>query len=335
VEDISDIDLVAEEETFVTISKEGYMKRMKPDVYRTQKRGGKGVVGAVTKEGDYIKHALICSTHDELLLFTNRGRVYITNVYDIPEFSRNAKGLPAINLVQIGQNELITSVLTRGRGKKIKSEEETTGDNTESLTWQYLFMATKNGTVKKTTIANFEKIRATGLIAIKLDEGDELEWVKPTTGDDDILLITRKGRSIRFDESDVRPTGRSTRGVRGIKFKFDDDVVVSMDTINNNKMKIFTISENGYGKMTAIKGYPKQNRGGSGVYTFRVTDKTGDLVSARGITNPAEREVFVISEKGIVIRSKMDKIPTLGRQTSGVRVMKLNKDDKGATMALI
>lgn len=335
VTEISELDLVPEEETFVSISKEGYIKRMKPDVYRTQKRGGKGIVGAVTKEGDYIKHALICNTHDELLLFTNKGRVFVTNVYEIPEFSRNAKGLPIINLVQITQGELITSVLTRNKQKGIQTEADTEKNNKPEQQYKYLFMATKNGTVKKTALSDFEKIRSTGLIAIKLDEGDELEWVKPTTGNDDILLITKMGRSIRFAEEDVRPTGRSTRGVRGIKFKFENDEVVSMDTISGEDFYVFTVSEKGYGKMTNIKEYPKQNRGGSGVYTFRVKDKTGQLVSARAVTKPEEREVFVMSEKGIVIRSKMDHIPSLGRQTSGVRIMKLNDNDRVSAIAII
>ncbi len=335
VDDIAEEDLVPSEDTFITISHAGYVKRLSPETYRTQKRGGKGVSGALTKEDDFIKHALLCNTHDDLMLFTNTGRVFITKAYEIPEYSRTAKGLPVVNLVSLNQGELITSVLTRAPGGGIMvADEIEEGKDVKKERFNFLFMATKNGTVKKTDIKDFEKIRANGLISIKLDQGDELKWVKPTTGEDEIIIVTTMGRSIRFHEKDVRPTGRNSRGVRSIKFKFEADEVISMDAVRSDKNKLFILSEKGFGKMTLLKQYPLQGRGGSGVFTFRVKDKTGKVVAARTMDNP-NKEIVVVSKEGIVIRSNVQDIPTLGRQTSGVKIMKLRDNDAVATFALV
>lgn len=343
VDEISEEDLVANVETFVTISHQGYIKRQPPDTFKKQKRGGKGVVGATTKEDDYIEHAFSCETHDNLMLFSNKGKVYSIRVYEIPEFQRTAKGLPMVNLVQLDQDELITSVLTFGKGgvseNGVMGEDEIQEEQVEkkvvrSKSFKYLFMATANGTVKKTEVSDFENIRSTGLISIKLDEGDELLWVRPTTGENEIILVTRNGRSIRFHEKDVRPTGRATMGVRGIKFKDKDDHLVSMNAIRSDENQLFTLSDNGYGKMTKLKGYPTQGRGGTGVFTFRVTTKTGKVAVARVMDHP-NKEIVVISENGQVIRSEISSIPTLGRQTSGVKVMSLKKGDSVAAMAIL
>lgn len=336
--EFSEEDLVANEESFVTISHEGYIKRLRPDTYRTQKRGGKGVSGASVKEGDYIKHAFSCQTHDDLLLFTNRGRVFQTKVHEVPEYSRTAKGLPLINLVALDQGELVTSVLTKGKAG-VMGEDEIQEDQddkkvVQAKDFKYLFMATKKGVVKKTDISEFEKIRSSGLISINLDGDDELEWVRATTGDEHVILVTKDGRSIRFHEEDVRPTGRATRGVTGIRFKSADDAIVSMNAIRDDENQLFTLSTKGYGKMTKLNDYPLQGRGGSGVYTFRVTGKTGRVAVARVMDHP-DREIVIISENGVVIRSSISSIPTLGRQTSGVKVMSLKGEDTVAAMAIL
>jgi DNA gyrase subunit A len=330
VDELSEEDLIANEETLITITHSGYVKRVPPSTYQTQKRGGKGVSAGETKEGDFIEHVLLCNTHDELLLFTNKGRVFNTRIFEIPEYGRVAKGIPFINLVQLDQNEIITSILTRNAKGGIKMSEE----EQEKKEFKYLLMATKEGIIKKTDLSQFAKIRSNGLTAIKLEPNDELIWVKPTTGDDEVILITAEGKSIRFSEKDVRPMGRNTRGVTAMKFKSESDHIVGMGIIKNNEDRLFTLSENGFGKMSLLKEYTKQKRGGSGIFTFRVTAKTGKVSVAR-ILNDPETEIVVISEKSKIIRSSIDAIPTLGRQTSGVKVMNIAEDDRVATMAVL
>jgi DNA gyrase subunit A len=338
VGEFSEEDLVSSEETFVTISHSGYIKRLSPDTYKQQKRGGKGVTGATMKEGDYVEHAFSCNTHDDLMLFTNRGRVFKLRVFEVPEHSRTAKGLSVVNLVQLEQDELVTSALTVSQEGVMGEDEIQEGQDKKKIVepkdFKYLFMATKKGTVKKTDISDFDKIRTTGLISIKLDQGDELQWVSPSTGENEVILVTAQGRSIRFHEKDVRSTGRATRGVRGIKFKSDEDEIVSMSVIRSDEDQLFTLSEYGYGKMTKLKDYPTQGRGGSGVFTFKVRDKTGNVSVARVMDHP-DKEIVVISEKGIVIRSGVYAIPTQSRQTSGVKVMSMKGDDRVAAMAII
>ena len=339
INEISDEDLIAQEETLITITHSGYVKRVPPSTYQTQKRGGKGISGGETKEGDFIEHVLLCNTHDELLLFTNKGRVFSTRIFEIPEYGRTAKGIPLINLVQLDQNEIITSILTRDPKGGVMGSEEIQEQQDEKgvvrkADFKYFLMVTKGGIIKKTDLKQFSKIRANGLTAIKLEPNDELIWVKPTTGDDNVILVTAEGKSIRFSEKDVRPLGRNTRGVTAMKFKTDTDYIVGMGVVRKNQDKLFTLSENGHGKMTKLSEYPLQKRGGTGVFTFRVTPKTGKVVAARVLDHP-NAEIVVISEKSKVIRSSIKAIPTLGRQTSGVKVMNLNKGDKVATMALL
>jgi DNA gyrase subunit A len=339
VDEISEEDLIAKEETLVTITHSGYVKRVPPSTYQIQKRGGKGVSGGETKEGDFIEHVILCSTHDELLLFTNKGRVFNTRIFEIPEYGRTAKGIPLINLVQLDQNEIITSILTRDpKGGVMGSEEIQEGQETKGVVnrqnFKYFLMVTKGGVIKKTDMGEFAKIRSNGLTAIKLEINDELIWVRPTTGEDEIILVTSEGKSIRFSEKDVRAMGRSTRGVTAMKFKTNTDFIVGMGVVRENEHRLLTVSEKGYGKMSLLKEYTKQKRGGTGIFTFRVTPKTGRVCIARVLDHP-KAEMVVISEKSKVIRSSLDAIPTLGRQTSGVKVMNIGEDDRVATMAIL
>ncbi|KKR06276.1 MAG: gyrase subunit A protein [candidate division WS6 bacterium GW2011_GWF2_39_15] len=324
IDEISEEDMVAAENTLVTLSHSGYIKRIPPDTYRTQNRGGKGITGATTKEDDWISHAILCNTHDDLMFFSNRGRVFRIRAFEIPEYGRTAKGLPIVNLISLEQGELITSVLNISRN----SDES-------GVTYKFLFMATKKGTVKKTDIKDFEKIRATGLIAAKLEGSDELLKVIPTSGESEIIMVTREGKSIRFKEEDVRPTGRATMGVRGIKFAKDNDEVISMDVMVSEEGNFFTLSEKGFGKMSKLSDYTLQGRGGSGIFTFRVTDKTGKLVVAKIVDNKDESEIVVISENGVIIRTEMKNLPILQRQTSGVKIMNVATEDKVSAIAVI
>lgn len=332
IDEISDEDLIAQEETLITITHSGYVKRVPPSTYQIQHRGGKGVSGGDIKEGDFIEHVLLCNTHDELLLFTNKGRVFNTRIFEIPEYGRTAKGIPLINLVQLDQNEIITSILTRDPKGSVMGSGEIPQEQKKDF--KYFLMITKGGIVKKTDLKQFNKIRSNGLTAIKLEINDELIWVKPTTGTDEVILITTEGKSIRFSEKDVRPMGRNTRGVTAMKFKSKTDFIVGMGIARSDEHKLFTLSEKGFGKMTLLKEYTKQKRGGTGIFTFRVTSKTGRISVARIFDHP-ETEIVVISEKSKVIRSSIEAIPTLGRQTSGVKVMKIEQEDKVATMAIL
>ncbi len=335
VDEITIEDIVAEEDTLITISNAGYIKRTSPDLYKTQKRGGKGIIGATTKENDYIEHALLCSTHDELLLFSNFGKVYSIRAHEIPEYKRAAKGLPIVNLVQLSQDENITAVLVNNEASEDTDDEEVK-KKTAGKPTKYLFMATRHGRIKKTDISQFQNIRSSGLVAIKLKDGDELGWVEKTTGEDKIMLITKFGKSIRFKESDVREMGRAAQGVTGIKFKKDGDEVISMVKANDDNQKLLVISEKGMGKSTKLKHYAVQKRGGSGVFTFRMKamDKTGALVNAKIIRDEVE-EAVLISEKGIIIKVPIESLKELGRQTSGVKIMNMNGEDKVSAIVLL
>jgi len=328
VSEISEEDMIASEDTLVTITRSGYVKRVPPNTYKAQHRGGKGVSGGNTKEGDFIEHAFLCNTHDELLLFSNMGKVYNLRIFEIPELERTAKGLPLVNLVQLNQDEVVTSVLTRNPKGKIMEEK-----NKESK-YKYFLMVTDKGITKKTKIAEFANIRANGLTAIRLEKDDQLSWVRATTGENDIIVITREGKSIRFKESDVRPMGRNTKGVIAIKFRNDTDYVVGMGIVENEKQKLLTLSEFGYGKMSLLKEYGIQKRGGTGIFTFRVTKKTGHVAAAK-ILKDDDKEMVVISEKSKVIRADLKTIPTQGRQTSGVKIMNINDADRVTTLALL
>jgi len=329
-------DLVAKEDVIVTISEMGYIKRMKEDVYTVQKRGGVGKRGITTREDDGVAHILSCSTHDDILFFTSKGRVFIEKVYDIPEFGRAAKGQAVINLINIDSDEMIKSVITKNPAGKVYDEDvlQEQEKKVEKTKYKFLLMATKHGVVKKTDINDFLNIRANGLIAIKLSEGDELAWVKPTTGDNEVLLITRRARAIRFHENDIRPTGRATMGVTGIKFKDKDDVVIVMDVVRNTEDFVLTVSENGFGKISPLSEYPTQKRGGKGVFTARINQKTGTLASARVLDHP-DLELLIISQAGQTVRIVTNNLPRRNRQTAGVKLMKLRQEDIVTAIAII
>ncbi|NTW15489.1 MAG: DNA gyrase subunit A [Candidatus Moranbacteria bacterium] len=307
-------DLIPNEDAIITLSEDGYIKRMNPSVYRVQKRGGKGVIGAVTKDEDKISMVLSLETHADLMFFTNTGKVFQLKAYEIPESSRTAKGAAVVNFIQISPEEKITEMVARKKGDDTK----------------YLFMATRGGTVKKTKIEEFENVRRSGLIAINLEKGDLLNWVRPTTGGDDIILTTQDGQAIRFKETDVRAMGRSAAGVRGIRL-VDGDEVVAMDVIAKGEkgLELLILSQNGLGKRSELKHYKVQKRGGSGIKTMKVTDKTGKLVGA-AITSMGniEDDLILTSEKGTIIRIPFNSVPLLSRVTQGVRVMKPQAGDK-------
>ncbi len=307
-------DLVANEEAIITMTTDGYIKRMNPSVYRVQKRGGKGVIGANTKEDTSVKSMLSVMTHDNLFFFTNTGKVFQINAYEIPESTRTAKGNAVVNFLQLSPHEEVTEIIPFD-----KNDGQ----------FKFLFMATKAGVVKKVKIKDFDNVRRGGLIAIKLKGDDRLKWVKPTTGTDDVSLITDGGQAIRFKEANVRAMGRSAAGVRGIKLK-KDDVVIGMDVMfaKQRGAELFIITENGYGKKTKMTQYKAQRRGGSGIKTAKITPKTGKIVSAYIVSSDDnDSDVIITSANGQIIRTPLTNISTLSRATQGVRVMKPKKDD--------
>jgi DNA gyrase subunit A len=315
-------DLVPNEEAIITLSVDGYIKRMNPSVYRVQKRGGKGVLGAVAKEEDRIADVISITTHDNLMLFTNTGKVFQTKAYEIPESSRTARGQAVVNFLQMSPDERITATIAFNQGDGYK----------------YLFMATANGTIKKSKLEEFANVRRSGLIAINLDKGDVLGWVCPTTGGDDVVMTTADGQSIRFKEADVRPMGRSAAGVRGMKLKDDKDKIVAMDVLHKESkdMELLVLSQNGYGKRTSLKQFKVQKRGGSGMKAMKVTDKTGDIVGAL-ITSQEqmENDIILTSAKGTIIRIPFKSVSLLGRVTQGVRVMKPQAGDKVSAFTIL
>ncbi len=314
-------DLIPNEEAIITITERGYIKRMNPSVYRVQKRGGKGVLGAITKEEDAIKKVLGIMTHDNLLFFTNSGKVFQTKAYEIPESSRVAKGQSIVNFLQLATEESVTAIIAFNQDDNFK----------------YFFMTTETGTVKKCPLKEFENVRRSGLLAIKLAKGDALRWVEATTGSDEIVITTSEGKAIRFRERDVRPMGRSASGVRGIKLK-KDDKVVGMDVFFKNQKgnQLLVITENGFGKRTELKHYKIQKRGGGGIKTANVTPKTGKVVGGNIINiDEIETDLILSSEKGQIIRISLESVSELGRSTQGVRVMKPQSGDKVSAVTVL
>ncbi len=336
VGEFSELDLIQKENVFVTVSEQGYIKRINENTYKQQKRGGKGKTGMGTKEDDSVAHILSCNTHDDILFFTNKGRVFYKKVYEIPEFGRTAKGQAIINLINIDQNELITSILNKREDGKLYDEDsiQEGEEKSEKKAYKYLFMATKQGTVKKTAIEEFSNIRTNGLISIKLVSDDELAWVRPTTGDNEVILVTEQARSIRFHEKDVRPTGRDTMGVRGILFKFKGDNVISMDVVRKQEDIMLTISKNGFGKVSKLSQFPVQKRGGQGVFAARINQKTGFLTTARIFDHPG-LDLLIMSKFGKALRIPTNDLPERSRQTSGVRLMSLEKGDEVSAIAIV
>jgi len=318
VGEFSDEQLIANEPTIITMTETGYIKRVPRGAFKLQERGGKGVIGMTTKEKDTIDKLVSAETHDNMLFFTEKGKVYQVRVWDVPEASRQSKGQAVVNLINIESNEKVTSLLTYSLKR---TEQKEQGIN-------YIVMATKKGVVKKTKITEYEHIRRNGLLAIKLENGDELAWAKLSSGNDDVLLVTHDGKSIRFSETEVRSTGRDTMGVRGILLK-QNDYVISMDIINqkNKKSDFLTIMEKGIGKKTPVSGFPKQKRGGQGVKVAEIKPRTGKVVVSQLVPEESE-EVILTSIKGQVVKLPMKSIPQLSRATSGVILMRFtNKDD--------
>ncbi len=323
--DLSAEDLVPKEDVVVTLTHRGYVKRQPLRVFRAQKRGGVGLKGAKptagseapsgTREEDYALHLLTTHTHASMLFFTQSGRVFQLRVHEVPERERQAKGMPINNLIDIGSNERITAVFVR--------------PETESEA-HYMLMVTKNGYIKKTAMAEYANVRRNGLIAINLQEGDELDWVTPTGGSDEVVIATELGKAIRFSETEVRAMGRDTQGVIGIKLG-KGDAVAGMATVIKGG-DLLAITQRGYGKRTPLAEYPIKHRAGQGVFTLKVTDRVGKLAAVRVVSDP-EEEVLVISASGMVLRTAVGAISRIGRQTQGVIVMRLAPDDQVVAIA--
>lgn len=312
----SDEELVPNEQVIVTVTTGNYIKRISSNTYRSQGRGGKGIIGMSTKEEDVVEHMVLTYNHDVILFFTTKGRVFRLKVHEIPAASRTAKGQPIVNLLQLQPEEKVTSLITLDG----KSESK------------YLFMATRNGTVKKTALADYANVRLSGLIAIKIDAGDELKWVKLTSGTNEIIMSTALAQAIRFKESDARPMGRATRGVRGIRLRSGDSVV-GMDVVMPGS-KLLVITQNGYGKRTNIDQFATHARGGVGIKAGVVSEKTGRTVDVRAIIEESD-DVVVVSTQGQVIRLPLKQISLIGRATQGVRIMRMKPGDHVASIALI
>ncbi|MFC2510833.1 MAG: DNA gyrase subunit A [Candidatus Nanoperiomorbus sp.] len=319
---MTDEDVIPEEDAVILLTDENYVKRTSMTEYRRQNRGGKGKRGLTTKESDTVAQLITASTHDFLSFFTNKGRVFRQRAFDVPAAGLQAKGTPVVNLLSLQPEEKVTSII------KYSKDEAQSGDG-------YLFMATTNGTIKKTKAKEYENIRANGLIAIKLDDGDELRWVRRTSGNDDVIMSTAFGQAIRFNEQDARSMGRSARGVRGIRLR-PGDKVVGVDVVDpsNDKAKLLIMGERGYGKITKASNFPVHKRGGIGIKAAVVTAKTGNIMTVRSLDNDT-KEIIVISAGGQTIRLAISSISVLGRATQGVRIMSLGAGDLVASVGLV
>ena len=316
-DEFDDEDLIEEESVAVTLTHLGYIKRVPADTYKAQRRGGKGITGITTRENDFVKDLIMTSTHDYLLFFTDTGKVHKLKAYEIPEASRTAKGTPAVNLLNLMQKERITAIIPVSQ-----FDDE-----------NYLIMVTKNGTIKKTALSQFDTNRKNGLIAINLKDDDSLIGVREACGDDNIILVTRKGKCISFSEKDVRSMGRIAAGVRGIKLD-KADTVVDMDILENDK-EILVVTQNGYGKRTPVKDYTIQARGGKGVLTYNKSkfSKTGELIGAKVVDE--DDEILLINSDGIIIRIRAEEVSKLSRSTQGVKIMRVDDDANIVAMAKV
>ncbi len=325
LEEFSEEDLIPKEDTIVTITRTGYIKRLSKDSFRTQNRGGKGLMGMTTKDEDEVDNMLSVTTHDDLLFFTNRGRVFKTKVWEIAESGRQAKGQAVVNLIQIQQGETVQTILPLSKESDIK----------------YVILATRSGTIKKTALDQFANIRQTGIAAIKLDPNDELMWAKGTSGQDEIFLVTEDGKSIRFKEADARAMGRHTQGVRGILLK-NSDKLISLDVIPSASSQdksdfrdLLVVTENGIGKRTSAYEYPMQKRGGVGVKVANLGPKTGKI-AAGAVVTPQDTQIILTSKKAVSIKLPLSTIPKLGRNTKGVILIRFKtKDDKVNAMTVL
>ena len=323
----SEEELIPEEESVILLTAENYIKRVSQTDFRRQNRGGKGKRGMTTKEEDVISQILTTNSHDYLYIFTSQGRMFKMKAYEVPQASLTAKGTAAVNLLNMHPDEKITEII------KYNEDNQQSDDKSDDEADEYLFMATKNGTIKKTAMKNYANVRSNGLITIKLDPGDELKWVKPTTGKNDIIISTSAGQAIRFKEADVRAMGRSAMGVRGMRLRPKDEVV-GMDIVTDPKQKLIAVSANGYGKSTLVANFPTHKRGGVGIKVAAVTAKTGPIVAVHTL-DPEASEVIMMSSNGQAIRVAVKDIPTLGRATQGVRIMRMAEGDTVASIGIV
>lgn len=314
---MNDEDLVPDEQVVVTLTSANYIKRSQIAEYKKQGRGGKGRRGMVTREEDVIEHVVNASTHDYLLFFTNKGRVFRLKTYEVPAVGLNAKGVALVNLLQLQPEEVVSSVINVSKTDAAAN----------------LIMCTVRGVVKKTPFDQYKNVRSSGLIAINLDEGDELKWIRMTGGDNEMVISTSQGQAIRFHERDARPLGRVSRGVRGIRLR-SGDRVIGMDIVEQGA-SIFVISQHGYGKRTKVSQFTPHARGGVGIRSAVVNSKTGDLVGVKTLSDNADQEVIIISQNGQTIRLGIKNIPALSRATQGVRIMRLNDGDRVVSLALV
>jgi len=324
VESVSDEDLIPEEEAIVTVSGGGYIKRLPPGTFKVQRRGGKGLIGSEVADEDFLSHFFSANTHDNVLFFTDRGRVFQTKVYEIPQATRTSKGKAIQNFLELPANENVNAIVSYS-AKGAKSEGK--------LGKKYLMMVTKQGVIKKTPLEDFENIRRTGIIALSLKKGDQLKWARLTSGTEQAVLVTRQGQSIRFDEKQVRSMGRTAAGVRAIKLKKQNDEVSGFDIINGDDAMLVVVMEHGFAKQTSLKEYKVQSRGGSGIKTADVTPKTGAVVSAHVVSD--EKEIFALSAKGQMIRTELSTVRKTGRSAQGVRIMNLKSGDRVAGTVVI
>ena len=308
-------DLIAEEQMVVTISHTGYIKRVAYDTYRSQKRGGRGVSGTDLKEEDHLEHIFVTSTHHYLLFFTNKAKVFKMKVHQIGEYGRTARGQAIVNLLQVDKDEKVQAIIP------VRNFEE----------GGYICTCTRKGVVKRTTLDAYANINVNGIIALTLRDDDELVSVRRSPGDEELMIVSKLGMSIRFNENDAREMGRTATGVRGIKLR-DDDFVVAMDSVSSGN-QLLVVTEKGYGKRTELDQYPLQNRGGFGVKTLQLTDKTGGIVGARLVLE--DHELMVSTKQGTLIRTSVDGISVIGRATQGVRVIRLADDDEVTAIARI
>ena len=317
IEYIEDESLIPEEDIIINLTKNGYVKRLRTDTYKTQNRGGVGIKGMSTNEEDFVEHLISMNTHDYVLFFSNRGRVYRMKGYEVPEFSRQSKGLPIVNLLPLEKDENISSIVS------IKQNDENT---------KYLMFATKNGIVKRTPIEEFDSIRKGGKIAIVLKENDELISVKSTCGQNEIIIGASNGRLVRFDETEVRSMGRSSSGVKGIEL--DGAHVVGAEVVEEGHV-VLIVTENGYGKQTVIDEYRKTHRGSKGVKALNVTEKNGPMASLKCLDPEAQLDLMIITDSGIIIKLPLEQVSTLKRATQGVRLINLKDEQKVSTVALV
>ena len=324
VESVSDEDLIPEEEAIVTVSGGGYIKRLPPGTFKVQRRGGKGLIGSEVADEDFLSHFFSANTHDNVLFFTDRGRVFQTKVYEIPQATRTSKGRAIQNFLELPSDENVSAIVSySAKGAKAEGKSGR----------KYLMMVTKQGVIKKTPLEDFENIRRTGIIALSLKKGDQLKWARLTAGTDQVVLATRQGQSIRFDEKQVRPMGRTAAGVRSIKLKKQNDEVAGFDIIRGDDAMLLVVMEHGFAKQTALKEYKVQGRGGSGIKTAEVTPKTGMVVSAHVVSE--EKEIFALSAKGQMIRTEIATVRKTGRSAQGVHIMDLKSGDRVAGTVVI